>query len=171
MTDDKRNGLYFSHPSIEDIDEIDALETASYPPDEAATRERLIYRCEKANQYFIIARKELNGPVIGFICGTVSVGDNLTHQSMFEHVPTGRTLNIHSVVVESSLRRQGIAKEMLEHYIKLYEDTKQIDQILLLSKKHLQSLYELVGFRLIGPSKVVWGEELWFEMRRDLKET
>jgi hypothetical protein len=52
--------------------------------------------------------------VIGYTCGTCSHEDKLTHDSMSTHVPDGSTLCIHSVAVQESQRRKGIALRMLK---------------------------------------------------------
>ena len=74
-----------------------ALEIASYPADEAATKEKLQMRMRDAGDFFRAAYSE-DGIPCGFICGTLTTATKLTDESMSSHEPEGATLCIHSVV-------------------------------------------------------------------------
>lgn len=54
-----------------------------------------------------------DGELVGFVCGTCSQGEELSHESMHLHDPTGQTLCIHSVAVTEKFRRRGFATAML----------------------------------------------------------
>ncbi|CAN0519649.1 unnamed protein product, partial [Scytosiphon promiscuus] len=54
------------------------------------------------------------GELVGFVCGTCSQGEELSHESMHLHDPTGQTLCIHSVAVAEKFRRRGYATAMLK---------------------------------------------------------
>ena len=118
----------------DDLPELVALETASYPGDEAATPEGLRARYAQAAPYFLTARLEgyhaatdllqrrqligvlinfLCRRIVGFICATRIDLAYLSEESMSTHTPTGPSLCIHSVVVEQSHRRRGYATELL----------------------------------------------------------
>ena len=51
------------------------------------------------------------------------------------------------------------------YYIK--ETLPHVDKLFLISKAHLISLYESVGFRVVRKSPVVHGVDDWFEMEYD----
>ena len=150
------------------------IETASYPPDEAATESSLRYRQENASSYFVCAVitktkslssveyiPDLDETLIGFICSTRC--HTFTHDSMTFHDPEGSILAIHSVVISESYRRCGIASHMLKHYIQtitLQQQEEQesgtlgiertrINKIALLAKAHLLSLYVNCGFQVL----------------------
>uniref|UniRef100_A0A6B2LP75 N-acetyltransferase domain-containing protein n=1 Tax=Arcella intermedia TaxID=1963864 RepID=A0A6B2LP75_9EUKA len=148
---------------------MDSLESLSYPEDEAASRDTLAYRLKNAVEHFMVAKDE-GGKLIGFVNGTASDEDQLTHQSMFKHVPNGKSLNIHSVVVVPELRRKGIALQMLLKYIQTQKQETSIQKIFLLTKSHLQNFYMKAGFTLVGPSAVHHGQEQWFEMTMTLRD-
>ena len=59
-----------------DLDRVYKLEVASYPEDEAASREKLFYRFIFAKRYFQCFVVE--DKVIGFVCGTKAKGTELT---------------------------------------------------------------------------------------------
>mmetsp|Transcript_29421 Transcript_29421/g.53992 ORF Transcript_29421/g.53992 Transcript_29421/m.53992 type:complete len:163 (+) Transcript_29421:88-576(+) len=147
----------------EDLNKVYELESNSYPPDEAATYEKLKFRIENASFVFLIA--ELDGDIIGFVNGTCSKSETLTHNSMSSHEVDGSTLCIHSVVIQSQLRRRGLALQMLEHYnVFLKQNAPHISRICLICKTNMVSLYSKAGFQMIGPSDVVHGQDPWFEM-------
>lgn len=77
--------------------------------------------CFAAGEFFLVAIKQQNGTdaVVGFVCGTLLAGEELSHESMSRHDPCGSTLCIHSVCVEASQRRQGIAGKMLQAYLSM----------------------------------------------------
>lgn len=145
--------------NLEELDAIEALESSSYPSDEAASREMLKYRLENCSEYFFGAfrSKEL----VGFVCGTLTNKPELDHESMTLHIPNGDYLCIHSVVVAPHCRRQKIAQNLLNEY----KRRLKIKSILLIAKKNLIPLYEKCGFQITRPSPVVHGADPWFEMR------
>ena len=152
----------------EDVEKCYQLEAASYPGDEAASLEKLFYRQQSAGEYFWCATlpaEEEEGipPIIGFICSTRC--DAFTEDSMSTHNPSGEILAIHSVVIDSPYRRQGIASAMMKNYLKTV--TKEVfgfHRILLLAKSHLLSFYVDNGFMVLRPSPIVHGSDTWYEL-------
>jgi ribosomal protein S18 acetylase RimI-like enzyme len=146
-----------------DIPQIAALEEASYPRSEAATKTQLQYRQHHAAKHFLVAvlgREEDDGNnvIVGFICATRT--SDFTHASMSVHDPSGSYLAIHSVVVAREYRNRGIAKQMLLHYITdIEKDTtldivdehpdNHIQKIVLLAKANLLPFYVKCGFRVM----------------------
>ena len=144
-----------------------AIEEASYPADEAATEEKLRMRIREAPEYFHGAFKGPDGPLVGFICGTLTSATVLTDESMSEHEPAGTTLCIHSVAVEEASRRNGIALWMLRSYLQKISDLQHVSRVLLICKENLVSLYDAAGFTSLGPSDVVHGQDPWILMAYD----
>jgi len=167
-----------------------ALETASYPKDEAASPERLAWRHANAGRFFwgVYADDTTKSPqlappsqktLVGFICGTLTSASELTHESMALHETGGATLCIHSVVTAPGHRRKGVAKAALQAYADAInspafitpgggkgEGGQPVAQILLIAKAGLLRLYVAAGFQLVGLSPVVHGADPWFELRR-----
>mmetsp|Transcript_7536 Transcript_7536/g.12926 ORF Transcript_7536/g.12926 Transcript_7536/m.12926 type:complete len:94 (+) Transcript_7536:344-625(+) len=86
---------------------------------------------------------------------------------MSVHIPGGESVCIHSVVVTSSLRRSGVARAMLRHYLQhlsSLEPPNRPSRVLLITKEALVPLYSSVGFDLVGQSSVVHGVDPWHEM-------
>lgn len=179
--------LSYRSPTPRDISRCFAIESASYPADEAASLEGLQYRQQHAGDYFqlcvMIGENNSDSSttdstavetIVGFICSTRC--NEFTEESMSTHDPTGKLLAIHSVVVEEPYRKQGIAKAMLQHYVaNMKEKQKQlqlssdhpISSMVLLAKAHLLGFYVQCGFQVNRPSPIVHGQELWYELQQD----
>ena len=153
----------FARMPLSSLDAAFAIEEASYPEDEAATREKLQLRIEQAGDYFFGASE--GGELQGFVCGTLTKGDALTEESMSVHEPDGTTLCIHSVVVREADRRRGLGGAMLKAYVAQVAGHSPVTSILLMCKKPLIGFYEAAGFELLGQSPVVHGADPWFDMR------
>jgi hypothetical protein len=88
------------------IQRVVALETASYPADEAASETQIRFRQEHAGAFFQAAflpsaegaQDDEKDALVGFVNGTLSASDELEEHSMSDHAPSGTTLCIHSVV-------------------------------------------------------------------------
>ena len=152
---------------VNHIPHIILLESSSYPPDEAATAEKIEYRLKYANPFFLVC--ENDGQLVGFINGTLTKEESLTHHSMSHHDSDGSLLCIHSVVVEHSRRKQGIGSKMLRSYIDHVKKIPSVNTIELLCKQNLQRFYENAGFTCLGPSPVEHGAEVWLSMRLNLR--
>ena len=159
----KMSGLTFSRVTEASLAPAFAIEEASYPADEAATEEKLAMRIREAPDFFHGAFSE-DSTLVGFICGTLTTSEVLTDESMSEHEPVGKTLCIHSVAVEESLRRKGIALWMLKSYLQKVAELKTVERVLLICKEQLVCLYEAAGFNNLGPSDVVHGQDPWILM-------
>ena len=153
-----------------DIPACYAIEAASYPAAEAASKSALQYRQHHCSRYFRCA--VLNGggggggvvmegeasnnngdrdrdEVIGFVCSTKC--HSFRHESMSVHEASGRLLAIHSVVVAEKYRRQGIATLMVKDYIQtiLAEDEDPPEKFVMLSKAHLLGFYVNCGLQVM----------------------
>ena len=168
---------------VDDISRCHEIESSSYPEDEAASLENLKYRQQNAGEYFMCATKlhsETNSEhIIGYICSTRC--NEFTEESMSLHDAHGSILAIHSVVVDGSYRRQGIASAMMNEYLKrmlffsnLVADTgaNGFSRILLLAKSNLLSFYVDCGYMVLRPSPIVHGKDVWYELeaRREYME-
>ncbi|GAA6016120.1 hypothetical protein JCM11491_000674 [Sporobolomyces phaffii] len=150
--------------AADDVAKAYELESASYPPDEAASHASLAYRQEHASKYFLGAFEE---ELVGFICSTRTSSSTLTHESMETHEPSGQYLAIHSVCVSPRHRKRGIAKSLLEEYVNRVKSFDEVRGIRLIAKEGLVGMYERGGFTLKGKSQVVHGKDPWFELGID----
>ncbi|KAL1514540.1 hypothetical protein AB1Y20_003637 [Prymnesium parvum] len=143
------------------------LEISSYPPDEAASLQKLTLRLTDAPQYFWGAY-DASGALRGFVCGTLTADSSLTEESMSTHEPSGTTLCIHSVVTEASCRRQGVGSWMMQEYLARVAAEGHVRRVLLLCKEGLVGFYEDAGFSNRGDSGVEHGQDNWILMERVL---
>lgn len=163
--------ISYRAPTADEIPACLAIESASYPPDEAATLKSLTYRQANALDYFQCTILDGN-EIIGFVCSTRC--ESFEAESMSTHVPTGPLLAIHSVVIQEKYRRQGIATAMLKAYlekVQLENVDGSIQSFVLLSKANLLGFYVNCGFRVNRPSPIVHGQELWYELEKPLITT
>lgn len=159
-----RGALWFRPCGTGDVGACAQLEAAGYPPDEAASPSVLKQRQVDAPGAFLVAEREGSGPV-GFICGTQTTKDVLTHASMSRHESGGRTLCIHSVCVAKGERRAGVGSRLLQTYLQtLPASLPEVSSVRLICKEHLIGFYGAAGFREEGPSPVVHGADPWIEM-------
>lgn len=155
----------------EDIPECHVIQSASYPPDEAAKKSWLEYRQSHARSYFLCALNN-ESEIIGFVCSTRC--SNFDYDAMSTHDPKGSLLAIHSVVVKEEYRRKGIASRMMKNYIKIVSEDNQvhpstsISKIVLIAKSHLLGFYENLGFSVLKVSDIVYGQEQWYDLQMNL---
>lgn len=142
-----------------DVEDITDLETASFPADEAASRETIEYRLASAGKYFYSYRNlALNNELVGFVNGTCIADDCICHESMTNHDKSGRCLVVHSVTIKSTYRRHGLGTTMLKAYVQKMIGEASIDCILLLSKANMVPFYLACGFQVVRLSGVEHGQ-------------
>ena len=91
---------------------------------------------------------------------------------MSVHVPTGPLLAIHSVVVDPKFRKRGYGSQMLENYIETLHKMKLthgIRKIVLMAKANKLTFYLRAGFRVLGPSSIQHGKEMWYHCEREFE--
>jgi len=129
------------------------------------------YRLTEAGELFLAAVRGADDTVIGYTCSTATKKEQLNGESMSVHEPDGPTVCIHSVCVEEKERRKGVATRMLRAYTQwVSQSFPRARALRLICKKEKIGLYERAGFRLLGPSAVVHGQDPWFEMELVLGE-
>ncbi|CAB9504167.1 Phenazine biosynthesis-like domain-containing protein [Seminavis robusta] len=162
--------LHFCMVRPADIPRCVAIEKASYPPSEAASKSSLQYRQHHAAPYFRCAymgSDDDDKEVIGFICATRC--HEFDHESMSTHHSEGPLLAIHSVVVTEEHRRKGVATAMLKDYIEQMRiKADGVQKLVLMSKKQLLAFYVDCGFSVIKPSSIVHGDDQWYDLELDL---
>ena len=162
--------LEFRAIETSDIQRCFELESASYPPDEAATLEKLTFRQKEVSDAFRGAW--LEDRMIGFVCSTRC--SNFDHASMSSHNPTGAILSIHSVAIDERFRRKGYATQMLKNYVSHFDSTGGklgIETLMLIAKARLLTFYIACGFRVNGISPIEHGQDIWYELEHELPQT
>ncbi|CAH1760762.1 13813_t:CDS:2 [Entrophospora sp. SA101] len=168
-----KNSLVFKLVEEQEVEKAFQLELKGYPIEEAATFEKLQYRQKHAPNLFLGDSTQIR--MIGFVVSTLTRSKKLTEESMSTHESDGKTICIHSVCIDKNYQRLGIATSLLKEYIERIlllnnnDDVKKLhEKICLIAHKELIPLYEKVGFKLIGESEVVHGNEKWFDLEYEL---
>jgi len=142
--------------------------------------------------------------LIGYVCGTryrgvsneeategePSKSYEKSHSYLYptKHEPSGRFLAIHSIVVQKEYQRLGVARALLDYYLKSIEiynaeldeaginrrrnklkakkSDAKIEKIILLTKSSMSNLFLQVGFRWRATIEV--GEDPLYEMEREV---
>lgn len=136
--------------------------------------------------------------LIGYVVGTCSGTERLEHENMFKHDPHGSTfrlhpvevillqcilrlcthrlpsdlahLCVHSVLIAPKYQNRGYAKTSLHNYVAhITKEAPHIKRISLIAKESKTKLYESCGFKMIGKSSVVHGQDTWFELTMSLE--
>lgn len=127
--------LRFRPITIADLDEIMAIERASYPFPWSSNffRQELQVACARS------VLVELHGTILGYV--------------LFWLLPGA--VDIHNVAVHLDYRRRGIASMLLERVISEARDHGAVRVLLEVRKSNLpaQSLYQRIGFIVTGVRK------------------
>ena len=150
------------HPA--DLDAVTAIEAACFPPEEAAPRQSFQERIAAFPDSFFVA--ETNGKIIGFIngCATNSpaIYDEMFHDTA-HHQPDAENLAIFGLDVLPEYRNQGVAAELMKHFIGQAQKTGR-RKVILTCKAALIPYYQSFGYLNDGKSASNHGGAQWFDM-------
>ena len=154
--------------TIDDLAAIAAVESACFPPAEAATAEEFKERLEHyANHFWLMFD---NDKLIAFVDGFCTDNPNLTDEMYAKadmHNETGKWQMIFGVNTLPEYRNKGYAAELINQAIK--DATNQGRKGLVLTcKEKLIPYYSKFGFLNEGISKSVHGNVTWYQMRLTL---
>ncbi|KAI8925531.1 hypothetical protein BC831DRAFT_460354 [Entophlyctis helioformis] len=181
--------LRFDEVCEADLADVLRIEQLGFPPEEAATLAKIQLRHRDAPHLFIGAYDNdadnndgspAGRTLVGFINATATVSDVLTHESMSCHDPRGATICIHSVCVDPSRRRQGVALALLAEFRRRLarqasdpatrspQSLVPPKRIALAAHDHLVPLYVRAGYTVLRESPLVHGPDKWIELQMDL---
>jgi len=160
-------GLFFDLVSPEEVDAVHELEVQGFPPEEAATLEKLRFRQANASDLFLGAFVPQIGSkraLLGYVDGVLSSEATLTADSMSMHVSDARTVLIHGVCVTPDARRRGIASALLAEYQRRLTAAGSYDRALLIAHEDKLAFYERMGFKSRGSSNISFAGVPWIEL-------
>ena len=151
--------------SLQDLEDIAAVEAACFPVAEAATKAEFAKRIQHYGDHFFLLYDKQK--LIAFVDGFVTDEQNLTDE-MYEkaslHNENGAWQMIFGLNTLPQYRRQGYAGAMIE---KLVEDARQQGRkgVILTCKERLIYYYAKFGFVDEGLSCSNHGGAVWHQMR------
>ncbi|MGJ8585418.1 MAG: GNAT family N-acetyltransferase [Marinosulfonomonas sp.] len=144
------------------------IESAAYDASSAAPQASIARRIAQYPEGFLLV--ELDDTIVGFInsgCAhQVEMADH-DFKDMIGHDPKAPHIVIMSVVVDPEFQGQGLAKALMQEFIKRAADMKK-QTVQLMCREHLIPFYGSFGFRYIRPSDSDHGGGQWHEMTLDL---
>ena len=162
--------IIIRHVLPKDLDACLAVETAGFPPEEAATRETIRLRIATFPRGFLVA--ELDGKVVGILNSAATDKDDISDEELKQligHDPAGKNMVVFALAVLPPFQKRGIAHELMSRFVEEVRARKK-ENVLLICKDHLIRYYESMGFRHVGKSRSTHGGAEWHEMRLALNE-
>ena len=151
------------------LEEIAAIEAASYPEAEAASLKTIRKRIMKNPFGFWILVED--GHVKSFVNGLVTNERDLTDE-MYEHPemndPEGDWLMIFSLATDPAYRHKGYAVAVMQQVISDCDSLRR-KGIVLTCKEEMIPFYSKFGFEDEGISTSVHGGAKWHQMRMTLQ--
>ncbi len=164
MTTRPDDSLIIRHVQRKDAGGCHKVESACFPPGEAASAERIRRRIDLFPQGFLIA--EVGGKIIGHINSASTEKSDISDEAfkgMTGHDPAGRHMVIFSLAVLPLFRKQGVGEKLLQSFTKQARAMGK-DAIMLLCKVDRMTFYRRRGFHFIGESASTHGGQKWHEM-------
>lgn len=158
--------MYIRKARPEDIDLIAAVEAACFPPEEAASRDRLAARLAVFPECFWLGFDDF-GSLLCYAAGPVTKEADLTDEMYADpgfHDPEGGWVMIFSVCTLPEHRRKGLARWLLNRLIAA-ADSDGRKGVVLTCKEELVPFYEKFGFVNEWVSPSVHGGARWLQMR------
>ena len=171
--------MLIRHATMEDLDAIEAVEAACFPPAEAATNESLTARVATYPEHFwLLINTDADddacfpasvedGTLVGFVNGMTTNEKDLAdvmYEDVSMHDEQGDWQMIFGVDTIPAYRRRGCAAMLLEHVIA--EARRQGRKGLVLTcKDRLVHYYAKFGFVSEGISGSTHGDVTWYQMR------
>ena len=151
--------------SLQDLEDIAAVEAACFPVAEAATKAEFVERIQHYGDHFFLLYDKQK--LLAFVDGFVTDEQNLTDE-MYEkaslHNENGAWQMIFGVNTIPECRKKGYAGQLIRCAI---EQAKKEGRkgLVLTCKDKLLHYYEDFGFVNEGVSKSVHGNVVWYQMR------
>lgn len=163
--------------TLSDLDRMCTIENETFPPEEAAPREKYEYRIRNYSDYIFCAELEedellpedrgAGKKIVSFLCGR-PVGETKIKDRMYENtIDDGKVFALLSVGTLPGYQNMGIAGKLIRHAI----DSSQkmgMDMMILACKSFRKPFYESFGFIPCGISESTHGGAEWYDMRLEL---
>ena len=157
--------MIIRHALPADVEAMAAIEAASYPPAEGASRQSIAGRVAVYPDHFWLLEEQ--GELLAFVNGFVTDAPDLT-DAMYDHPhlhkPEGEWQMIFSVVTAPAHRQEGCASRLMRQ---VCADAKAAGRrgVVLTCKEGLIRFYARFGFADEGVSGSTHGNVVWHQMR------
>lgn len=153
-----------------DLDTITELETACFPPEEAADRETFEERLKVYPNHFWLLWRD--GKLVSMVNGIVSNEEELLDEFYSDpslHAEDGKWQMLFGVETDPEYRKRGYASILMKEVIKdCINDSRK--GIILNCKDKYVPFYESLGFTKMGEAKSTHGGHRWNKMVMNLEE-
>src|SRR6056297_3358108 len=132
----------------DELDRVYEIEKVAFPPEEAASLEKYIWRQKNYPDYFFVAEK--NDKIVSVVCA-IPTNQELINNDIFdmEKLPFGKIGAVVSVMADENFQCQGITGELIKYSLaKLKENG--MEKSCLTCKEHLIHYYSKFGYELLG---------------------
>lgn len=156
----------FRNINKEEGEEAVLIESICFPPNEACSRKHMLDRVENIGELFLVAYCKENNKIAGFLNGLATDEEKFDDKFFTDvknHNTDGKNIMLLGLDVRPEYRRRGLARAIVEEYVKR-ERKNNRNKLILTCVDDKVSMYEKMGFELIGESASVWGGERWNEM-------
>jgi len=159
------NSYIIRQATIDDLEQIAALEALCFPSAEAASYSVIASRLAAYPSRFFVA--DMGGRIVSVVDGPITYGSFLV-DSMYSdtscHAPSGKWQMIFGVETHPSYRGQGIAGDVLNAFISSARSLG-LRGAVLTCKPSLVPYYARFGFVSEGESSSTHGGATWYQMR------
>lgn len=154
----------------EDLEQITAVESAAFPPEEGASEEAFRWRLEHLKDSFFVA--EQKGEKENLIVGLID-GRPTDHMRLYDDIYenggsiTGKNQVVMGLAVLPEYQSEGIGSRLMGIFINKMK-TAGYRHIILSCKEDKIGYYEQFGYENKGISASVHGGVRWYDMIRRL---
>ena len=158
--------------TVNDLEQIEAIEQAGFNAAEAASLETYRKRLAVLADTFLVARAD-NSDVAGFIVGP-AVKERFVEDWMYEETPQNLLQGGHQLVftiaTAPTVRGQGIGSKLLTALADVATQAGRTSRALTCLKDRIP-FYEKNGFTNVGVADSVHADEIWYNMEKQLKRS
>lgn len=165
------NKFEFRNIKKEESKEAAEIESICFPPNEACSPQRICERIQYASELFLVAIDKENGKMSGFLNGLSTEEESFRDEFFTDaklYNPHGKNIMILGLDVLPQYRGQGLARTLMEQYIKR-EQAKGREKLILTCHEALVPMYQKMGFQDDGIANSSWGGCKWHEMSCSIK--
>lgn len=164
---------YLIRPFKQDeADQAIAIEHNCFAPGEARTAESIQAQIEVAQDLFIVAVDKKTEKLIGFI-NAIATNEETFDDAFFDdasrHVANGKNIMFTGLAVLPEYRKQGIARQLIEYFMKREAKKKRRMAVLTCLTDKI-AMYQKFKFVDCGLSKSTFGGCIYHEMRYYFEE-